>query len=235
VPAAPKAGTCAIGSEPNRLLVTTTFGRAVRLMSFLTRTAATEKGRHVARRSIRPLVSISSTLITGLTLLLAICLAGIATGGTYALWNRSQATGSTAVITSGNAQLTVTTALSMPTTVMYPGVILYGSAALRNSGTIPLTLRTSGLTVPTSTAFSQSLTIGFATASTAANCGAGIVSSTWIYSTFASPTVAFIGTPLGVGSTAILCVSTQFTGAPDNTVQGQSASSFVAAIDGVQG
>ena len=235
MPAAPKAGTCVIGSGPNPLLETTIFAKAVPPMTSLTRTAASKTTRYDARRSFRSLFSVRSMLTTAFTLIIAICLAGVTTGGTYALWNKSQATGSTAVITSGNAQLTVTTALAMPTTVMYPGLVLYGSAALKNTGTIPLTLRTSGLTIPTSTAFSQSLTIGFATASTAATCSTGAVTSSWIYSTFISPTVAFIGTPLAVGSTAVLCVSTQFTGIPDNTVQGQSASAFVAAIDGVQG
>ena len=173
--------------------------------------------------------------MTALAFVLAISLAGVATGGTYALWNKSQPTASNAIITSGNAQLTVSTALAMPTTVMYPGLVLYGSAALKNTGTIPLTLRTSGLTVPTSNAFTQALKVGFATATDAANCSTGVVTSAWVYSTFASPTVATIGTPLAVGSTAVLCVSTQFATSPDNTVQGQSATAFVAAIDGIQG
>jgi hypothetical protein len=174
-------------------------------------------------------------IMTAFAILIALCLAGVATGGTYALWNKSQATGSNAVITAGNAELTVTSPLAMPTGVMYPGSpVLYGSAALKNSGTIPLTLRTTGLTVPSSTTFSQSLKVGFALATTAANCSVGTVTTTWVYSTFASPTVASIGTPLAVGGTAVLCVSTQFSGSPDNTVQGQSAA-FVAAIEGVQG
>jgi len=173
--------------------------------------------------------------MTALAFVLAIGLAGVATGGTYALWNKSQPTASNAIITSGNAQLTVSTALAMPTTAMYPGLVLYGSAALKNTGTIPLTLRTSGLTVPTSNAFTQALKVGFATAADAASCSTGAVTSAWVYSTFTSPTVATIGTPLAVGATAVLCVSTQFATSPDNTVQGQSATAFIASIDGIQG
>ncbi|MHC5795619.1 hypothetical protein ACVXZ4_05615 [Lacisediminihabitans sp. FW035] len=204
-------------------------------MTNLTRTASSRRGRHLARRSIRSLVSVRSLIMTTLAFVLAIGLAGVATGGTYALWNKSQPTASNAIITSGNAQLTVSTALAMPTTAIYPGLVLYGSAALKNTGTIPLTLRTSGLTVPTSNAFTQALKVGFATAADSASCSTGAVTSAWVYSTFASPTVATIGTPLAVGNTAVLCVSTQFGNSPDNTVQGQSATAFVASIDGIQG
>lgn len=204
-------------------------------MISLTRTAVSGTGRHVARRSIRSFLSVRSMMMTAFAFILAIGLAGVATGGTYALWNNSQPTASNAVITSGNAQLTVSTALAMPTAVMYPGVVLYGSAALKNVGTIPLTLRTTGLTVPTSNAFSQALKIGFALAADAASCGSGVVTTAWVYSTFASPSVASLGSPLAVGNTAVLCVSAQFSGSPDNTMQGFSATAFVAAIDGIQG
>ena len=147
---------------------------------------------------------------------------------------KSQATGSNATITAGSADLKVSTALSMPTTVMYPGVVLYGSAVLTNTGTIPLTLRTSGLTVPASNAFSKALKFGFATAADAASCAKGTVTSAWVYSTFAAPTVATIGTAVPVGQSPVVCVSVQFSGTPDNTVQGQSALNFVATIDGIQ-
>lgn len=203
-------------------------------MTTLTGTASSRGGRHVARRSIRTLFSVRSMVTTTFALILAIGLAGVATGGTYALWNKSQATASNGAISAGSADLTVSTALAMPTTAMYPGAVLYGSAVLTNTGTIPLTLRTSGLAVPTSTPFTQALSFGFATASTAANCSAGTVTSAWVYSTFAAPSVATIGTALPVGQSSVLCVSVKFSGSPANSTQGQSALNFTATIDGIQ-
>lgn len=204
-------------------------------MTTLTRIAASPQGRHTGRRRIRSFISIRSMMMTTFALLIAICLAGVATGGTYALWNSAQPAVAASTIRSGNAELTVTTALAMPTTVMYPGLTVYGSAALQNTGTIPLTLRTTGLTVPTPTVFSQALTVGFATAANATNCGTGVVTSAWVYSTFASPTVGPIGTPLAVGSTAVLCVSAQLADTAASTAQGEAAANFVVAMDGIQG
>ncbi|MES2092458.1 MAG: hypothetical protein V4531_01430 [Actinomycetota bacterium] len=204
-------------------------------MTTLTRTVATRAGRHVARRSIRSLICVRSMMMTTVALLVAIGLATVATGGTYALWNRSQPAASNAVIVSGNAELTVTSPLALPTTPMYPGSpTLYGSATLKNTGTIPLTLRIAGLTVPTANAFTQSLKIGFARAADVASCTAGMVTTAWVYSTFASPTVATIGTAVPVGQSPVLCVSVQVSGAPGNTAQGQNALNFVAALDGIQ-
>jgi hypothetical protein len=205
-------------------------------MTSLTRTATSGKGRHVARRGIRTLVSIRSMMMTAVTLLIAVCLAGVATGGTYALWNKSQPTGSNAVITSGNAELTVTSPLAMPTRVMYQGMpnpVLYGSAALKNTGTIPLTLRLTGLTVPTSNAFTQSLKVGVAIAADAAKCAGGTVSSAWVYGTFPSTAVAALGT-VAVDQSKVVCVSVQFSATPDKSIQGQSALNFVVSVEGVQ-
>lgn len=203
-------------------------------MSTHTRTATLRGGRHVATRGIRLLVSARSMMMTAVALILAIGLAGVATGGTYALWNKSQPTASNASITAGSAELIVFTALSMPTTAMYPGAVLYGSAVLTNTGTIPLTLRTSGLTVPSPNAFTKLLRVGFARAVDVASCARGTVVSAWVYSTFASPAVAAFGTVLPAGQSSVLCVSVQLSGSPDNTVQGKSALNFAATIDGIQ-
>jgi hypothetical protein len=174
-------------------------------------------------------------LTTTVAVIVAICLAGVTTGGTYALWSKSQSTNSAATISSGTASLVVTTALAMPATPMYPGLTVYGSAVLQNTGTVPLTLRTTGLAVPTSNSFSQAMKVGFATAATAANCAVGTVNSAWVYSTFASPSVAPIGTPFAVGTSAVLCVSVELSSTADNAAEGQSATDFAAVVDGIQG
>lgn len=203
-------------------------------MSLLSGVASSRGGRHTARRSIRSLFSVRSIITTTLAFVVAIVLAGMSAGGTYALWNKSQPTASNAVISSGTAQLTVTGPLVMSTTAMYPGLVIYGSAVLTNSGNVPLVLRSAGLTIPSSNAFSTALTIGLATASSSANCSQGTVTSGWVYGTFATPAVATIGTAVAVGQSSVLCVSVKISGSPSNSLQGQSALNFVATIDGIQ-
>jgi len=165
---------------------------------------------------------------------LAVCAAVIATGGTYALWNNSLTADSSAILSSGSATIVVTSALSMPTTPLYPGAMVYGSAVVKNTGTVPLTLRTTGLTIPASNTFSQALTVKFATATDAPNCAAGTVTSSWVSSTFASPAVAAVGGPFATGTSSVLCVAVSLSSTAATSAQGQSALSFVAVVDGIQ-
>jgi predicted ribosomally synthesized peptide with SipW-like signal peptide len=175
------------------------------------------------------------TIITAAAAIaLAVCAAVIATGGTYALWNNSLAVDSSATLSSGSATLVVTTALTMPTTPLYPGATVYGSAVVKNTGTVPLTLRTTGLTIPTSNTLSQALTVKFATAADAPSCAAGTVTSSWVSSTFAAPTTAPVGSPVAVGASSVLCVAVSLSSTVATSAQGQSALNFVAVVDGIQ-
>ena len=210
-------------------------------MIHVTRTASSDRGRHAYRRGLRAFYSPRSMAMSSIALLVAICLAGLATGGTYARWNKSQDanTKASSVIVSGTPQLSITTALAMPTTPMYPGLTIYGSAVLQNTSTstspLALSIRTTGLTVATSNAMSQALTIGLATASSAANCSAGTVSSPWVTSTFASPATATIGPAFLSGSSRILCVSATLSSTGTSAAaKGQATSNFTVVIDGIQ-
>ncbi|MCU1558722.1 MAG: hypothetical protein JWN09_2717 [Microbacteriaceae bacterium] len=202
-------------------------------MPTLTSSTATGRGRHSGRIGIRSFFSPRSMIMATITLLLAVGVAVIATGGSYALWNKSVPTGSAASITSGTANLTVST-LSLSTTLLAPGRTIYGSAALVNTGDVPLAL-TATLSAPTSsTAFSQAVTLGFSTAATAAACTGAAPTST---ATFASAAAAGFGTlPITATSASplYLCVSLTLASTAPAVAQGQSASTFGIAVSGVQ-
>lgn len=192
-------------------------------------------GRHVLRGTTRVFRPIRALLAASLTGVITIGAFTAVSGGTYALWNGSQAT-EPATVTSGTATLAVTSALSMPTTRMYPGLTIYGPATVGNTGDVPLSLRVTSLTGPTSsTTFSQALTVGVATASSAANCRNNVVTSSWSTGTFAAPPVATIGSPLpkSVGTT-VVCVSLTLAPTVASGAQGQSATNFGIVINGIQ-
>lgn len=199
------------------------------------------RGANVPPRRRSALISIRSFLITSLAVILAIGVSGLAVGGTYARWNKTQDVNvkAASVIVSGTAGLAVTTALAMPTTPMYPGLTVYGSAVVQNTSTstspLALSLRSTGLTLPVSNPFSQALTIGLATAKSAVDCSAGAVTSSWVTETFASPASATVGSPFPSGASTVLCVSaTLSASAAPNAAENQSVSNFTVAIDGIQ-
>lgn len=163
----------------------------------------------------------------------AICLAVLAAGGTYALLNSSVSTASAATITSGTAALAVAP-VTMSTAALYPGFTTFGTATVTNTGDVPLSMRITGLTQPaTSTAFSQSLTIGVGIAATAAACTSGIVTPVWTGS-FAVASMATIGPSLAAHSSAIFCVSVAMPLTAVSGSQGQAAANFGLLIDGTQ-
>jgi hypothetical protein len=189
-------------------------------------------GRHSGRIGFRSFFSLRSMIAATITLILAVGVAVMAAGGSYALWNKSVPTGSAATLTAGTANLTVST-LSLPTTPLAPGRTIYGSAALANTGDVPLSL-TATLSAPTSsTAFSQDLTVGFSTATTAAGCATATFTST---ATFSAASAATFGTLPTAASAQppYLCVSLTLASAAPTTAQGQTASTFGITISGVQ-
>ncbi|MET4782605.1 hypothetical protein [Glaciihabitans sp. UYNi722] len=190
-------------------------------------------GRHAANRGFLRFFSLRSMIITAVTLIAAISIAVIATGGTYALWNKSAQAAPAATITAGTANLTVSS-LTLPTSALAPGRTIYGSTAVANTGTVPLALSAT-LSGPTSsTTFSQALTLGFGTAATAAACASFTPSST---ATFASASTAAFGTlPLTAtsGSPLYVCVSVTLASTVATGAQGQTASTFRITLSGVQ-
>lgn len=185
--------------------------------------------------AFRRLFSIRKLISTAGILVAAIAIALFATSGSYALWNKSVPAVSTSTITSGSASLAVTSALAVPATPMYPGLTIYAPATLSNTGSVDLAL-SAKLTGPaTATTYSAALTIGMATATSAANCSAGTVSSTWSTATFASPTIATFGGTLPAASTGnVVCVSITLSSTVAAGAEGMAASSFSIALTGTQ-
>lgn len=180
--------------------------------------------------------ALRAVLAASVTLTVAVVLSVAAGGGTYAMLNSSRATGSAITVSAGTAAIEVSTPLTMPATPLYPGATVYGSAVITNSGDVPLSLRLTTLTGPVaSTVFSQSLSVGVATASSAANCASGIVTSAWTTGTFAAPTAGTIGTPVAKqGGTQVLCVSLSLPVTTPAGAQGQTATGFSIVMDGIQ-
>jgi len=185
--------------------------------------------------SSRPsgIFSLHPRITATLIFVVAICVAVLAAGGTYALLSSSASTGSAVTITSGTATLAASP-LTISTEALYPGLTTYGTAVVTNTGDVPLLLRVTGLTSPTATTpFSESLTIGVGIAASPAACSSGTFTPTWT-GTFAAATASPLGTPLAATGSAVLCVAVAMplTAAPGS--QGQSAGDFGILIDGTQ-
>ncbi|GAA2237410.1 hypothetical protein N1031_11495 [Herbiconiux moechotypicola] len=161
----------------------------------------------------------------------AVVLAVVASGGTYALLN-SSATVPGAVVRSGTATLAVTTALSLPTTVLYPGISISGSAIVQNTGNVPLSLRIAGLSRTSSaTDFASSLTVGVSTVATSASCPA--VSTAWT-GTFASATPTDLSVRLAQNGSVRVCVSVSLPVGAPATANANAATTFILSLDGRQ-
>lgn len=89
---------------------------------------------------------------TSAGLAVAVLLAVLASGGTYALWRVEQPLPG-AVITAGNAALDLTDPTTLATQQqLYPGQTVSGEFIAHNTGTVPLALRVDSLTGPATAA-----------------------------------------------------------------------------------
>jgi hypothetical protein len=186
-------------------------------------------------RAIQRILSVRSILKALAAVTAALFVGVIATGGTYALWNKSaDITGAT--VKAGAAALVVTAPLTMPTTLLYPGLTTYGAFVVTNTGDVPLQLSVQSLTGVTATPFSQSLTVSVAvdpvSGGTVADCR-GLASYPWSRVSTA-PTAGPLGSTLNAGASATLCVSTAIDANAPTTAQGQSVPAFTLSIGGIQ-
>jgi hypothetical protein len=170
----------------------------------------------------------ASAAILGATLL-----ATAAVGGTYALLNSSASAGQAVTIQAGSAALSISSALSMPTTPLYPGASKVGTVEVRNDGTVSLALRFAGLTPPTgSTLFSEALIVGVSAVSTVQECTSNLIPTT--SGTFADAPAVELPRTLAPRSSALLCVSVMLSADAPSGSQSQAATSFGLLIDGRQ-
>jgi hypothetical protein len=162
----------------------------------------------------------------------AVVLAAVTAGGTYAFLS-SSAQSAGATIVSGTATLGVTTPLALPTTPLYPGATINGSGTVRNTGSVPLRLRIAGLGQSTTVnPFTSALTIGVAVGASASACSAGFT-PTWT-ATFASVAPTDLALTLAPGASAVLCVSAALPAAAVAGANGQAAAGFSLLVDGRQ-
>lgn len=194
-------------------------------------------GRHVAAKRSRsragrrrPALRMLQTAAAGSV---AVAIAVIAAGGTYAFYSDSATTASGMTLTAGNAALSVTSPLAVPATALYPGLTVAGTAAVRNTGTVPLQLRVAGLTPPASaTAFSGALVVGVSAVATTGACTAATTPAR--SGTFtAVPTGAFGGV-VAPGATSLVCVTVTLPASAPAGAAGAGAASFSLAVNGVQ-
>jgi len=186
-------------------------------------------------RARERIFSIRSILKALATLMAALFVGVIATGGTYALWNKSaDIAGGT--VKAGSASLVISSPLSMSSTLLYPGLTTYGAFVVTNTGTVPLQLSVQSLTGVTATPFSQSLTVAVAIApavgATVADCPS-LASYPWSRIS-TSPTAGALGATLNAGASTTLCVSTALASNAATTAQGQGIPGFSLTIGGTQ-
>jgi hypothetical protein len=162
------------------------------------------------------------------TISIAVTVALVATGGTYALWN-TKATVNASSVTSGSTAITINALPSFPipqldATSLLPGrSVVSAPLDVKNTGTTPVSI-TLGAVMFTSpaNALSSSLTVYVRQSAT---CEATAFGTT--PQSFTTPIV------LAAGASTTVCVETRLSASAPTTVQGQTAA-FSVQLDAVQ-
>ncbi|CAD5994917.1 hypothetical protein [Agreia sp. COWG] len=158
------------------------------------------------------------------------------TSGTQALLRASAPTSNqSVVISAGTADLSLST-LSLDTSSLYPGLTVVGTVTVSNTGSVPLSLGVSGLSMPSGSsanALSQSLIVGVRPVSSTSPCTAATASPTWTGSASSAP-AGSIGSRLDTSSPTVLCVSVTLPLNAPAASQGQSATGIQLRISGTQ-
>ncbi|PZE35352.1 TasA family protein [Curtobacterium sp. MCPF17_031] len=194
----------------------------------MTRTTPTT-GRHRAPRRRRwawPL---------GLGLVLAVAAAVVGSGGTYALWNSTSETPASTV-RSGTAALAVAPLTAMYRTPLAPGRSTTGTFSVRNSGSVPLAIRTQVTTlhvayasVPDSAVLDE-LTLRLAPVARAADCRPGLGGYAARPAAFDTGSGHFT---LPIGASATGCLEMVLDADAPQTVSG-AVTDFTVTITGTQ-
>jgi len=165
---------------------------------------------------------------------IAVFVALVATGGTYALWN-TKASVSASTVTAGTTDFTINdvknyTIAGLDTTKMLPGrsVITATPLVLKNTGTslISITPGTVVFSAPSASTDSSTL---------ASNLTVYVKdASTCVVTPFGTTPTSFT-TPikLSAGQTRSVCVEVRLSSNPPATVQGKTAT-FTLNLEGVQ-
>ncbi|MBF4585404.1 TasA family protein [Curtobacterium sp. VKM Ac-2887] len=187
-------------------------------------------GRHRAARRHRWIPPVA------LALVVAVATALLGVGGTYALWNGTASTAATTV-KSATATITVGTLSTMNTTVLGPGTGVTGTFAVKNTGSIPLSMRvaTTSMNVAYATNASSAavlgeLTLRLTNVSSAAACTTGLSGASGRLAAFDTGSGSFTLQP---GASTVGCVELVLDADAPQSVSG-AVTDFTLTVTGTQ-
>lgn len=173
-----------------------------------------------------------------LALVVAVGTTLLGTGGTYALWNGSASTSTTSV-KSGTAAITVGTLSAMNTAVLGPGTSTTGTFTVKNTGTIPLSMRVqttstkvSYATGTTDQAVLGELTLRLSVVASATDCRAGLGGASARLAAFDTGS-GYYTLPAGASGSGIGCVEVVLDADAPQSVSG-AVTDFTLTITGTQ-
>lgn len=187
-------------------------------------------GRHRAARRHRWILPVA------LALVVAVATALLGVGGTYALWNGTASTAATTV-KSATATITVGTLSTMNTTVLAPGTGVTGTFAVKNTGSIPLSMRVATTSTKVASATNASsaavlgeLTLRLTNVSSAAACTAGLSGASGRLAAFDTGSSSFTLQP---GASSVGCVELVLDADAPQSVSG-AVTDFTLTVTGTQ-
>lgn len=187
-------------------------------------------GRHRAVRHHRWIGPVA------LALVVAVATALLGVGGTYALWNGTASTAATTV-KSATATITVGTLSTMNTTVLGPGTGVTGTFAVKNTGSIPLSMRVATTSTKVASAANASsaavlgeLTLRLTNVSSAAACTAGLSGASGRLAAFDTGSSSFTLQP---GASSVGCVELVLDADAPQSVSG-AVTDFTLTVTGTQ-
>ncbi|MBT2503581.1 M73 family metallopeptidase [Curtobacterium sp. ISL-83] len=167
---------------------------------------------------------------TVLTLVVAVATTLLGTSGTYALWNGSAST-SGSTVRSGTAAIAVGPLSAMNTSALGPGTSATGTFTVRNTGTIPLTMRvTTTATTASNPAVLGELTLRLSVVASAADCTASSGGASGRLASFDTGSSSYT-LPAGAGGTGC-AVLTLDTDAPQSVAG--AVANFTLTVTGTQ-
>lgn len=187
-------------------------------------------GRHRAVRRHRWIPPVA------LALVVAVATALLGVGGTYALWNGTASTAATTV-KSATATIAVGTLSTMNTTVLGPGTGVTGTFAVKNTGSIPLSMRVATTSTKVASATNASsaavlgeLTLRLTNVSSAAACTAGLSGASGRLAAFDTGSSSFTLQP---GASSVGCVELVLDADAPQSVSG-AVTDFTLTVTGTQ-
>lgn len=195
--------------------------------------STTTTARHRAPRARRLHARVVGSAIVVLVVAVVVSLLG--TGGTYALWNASASTKG-ATVKSGTATLVVSPLSAMYSPAIGPGSSAVGSFTVRNSGTVPLSVRVMTTTTKVSYADATDAvvlgaqTLKLASVASASACRAGLGGASGPLASFDTGSGYYT---LPVGATGTACVEVVLASDAPQSVSG-AVTDFTLTVSGTQ-